>query len=113
MLKHRSELDFGDGDVVQIPYDKSTYLPVLQCHKDAMSSANALALKGCVTDETNQNLTRPQKLLLKYHFKLGHLAFKVVQWIGQQGWLGPDGLTMGKHNSPVPKCAACQLGKQG
>ena len=113
VLKHRSELDFGDGDVVHIPYDKSTYLPVLQCHKDAMSSANVLALKGCVTDEANQNLTRPQKLLLKYHFKLGHLAFKMVQWIGRQGWLGPDGLTMGKHNLPVPKCAACQLGKQG
>jgi hypothetical protein len=113
VLKQHSELDFGDGDIVHIPYDKSTFLPMLHCHKDAMSSANALALKGCVTDESNQNLSRAQKILLKYHFKMGHLAFRVVQWIGRQGWLGDDGISMGKHFLPVPKCAACQLGKQG
>jgi hypothetical protein len=79
-----------------------------------MDSAKALALKGCVTDEVNQNLTSTQKLLLRFHFRLGHIGFQHVPWLGRQGLLGPEGVTMGnKSNLTVPKCAACQFGKQG
>ena len=112
VLKNRSELDFGDGEIVDIPYDQNTYLPLLYCHKDALGTANALALKSCVSDETNQNLTRAQRILLRHHFRLGHTGFRLVQWLGRNGWLGNDGISMGKSNCDVPKCAACQLGKQ-
>jgi hypothetical protein len=79
-----------------------------------MDSAKALALKGCVTDEVNQNLTSTQKLLLRFHFRLGHIGFQHVQWLGRQGLLGPEGVTMGnKSNLTVPKCTVCQFGKQG
>jgi hypothetical protein len=35
----------------------------------------------CVTDEKNQNLTNLQKVLLQWHFKLGHVGFQMLQWI--------------------------------
>ena len=71
---------------------------MMQTYQDVMTMANALALKGCVTDEVNQNLTYAQKMLLRAHYQLGHLGFKAVQWIGRQGWLGPLGEKMGQSN---------------
>jgi hypothetical protein len=82
-------------------------------YRNALVSAKALALKGCVTDEVNQNLTTSQKLLLRFHFRLGHIAFQHIQWLGRQGLLGPEGVKMGKTSLTAPKCAACQFGKQG
>jgi hypothetical protein len=56
--------------------------------KSAMHSANMLVMHGCVLDKMNQNLTPQQKILLNWHFWLGHLGFAVVQWLGRSGILG-------------------------
>ena len=109
----RALLDWGDGTKMMISYDDQTFLPVIRGYHDALNTASALALRGGVSEETNQNLTKAQRLLLRYHFKLGHLAFAAVQWIGRQGWLGPQGEHMGHGNLQAPKCAACLYGKQG
>jgi hypothetical protein len=90
-----------------------THLPRLRVYRKALDSAKALALKGCVTDEVNQNLTSIQKLALRFHFRLGHISFQHIQWLGRQGLLGPEGAKMGKTTLSIPKCAACQFGKQG
>jgi hypothetical protein len=82
-------------------------------YRNALDSAKALALKGCVTEEVNQNLTTKQKLALRFHFRLGHISFQHIQWLGRQGLLGPEGVKMGKDAITAPKCAACQFGKQG
>jgi Reverse transcriptase (RNA-dependent DNA polymerase)/GAG-pre-integrase domain len=66
-----------------------------------------------VTEEANQNLTHQQKILLKWHFRLGHIGFATVQWLGRNGLLGPFGQKMGAARLDAPKCAACQFGKQG
>ena len=60
----------------------------------------------------NQNLTYLQKVLLQQHFRLGHVGFQQLQWIGRQGILGKLGERMGKTSVHPPKCAACQFGKQ-
>jgi len=73
---------------------------------------NLLALKGCVSDKTNQNLTNVQKLLLRAHFCLGHIGFKVVQWLGHRGVLGKPSKKMAAANLQALKCAACLRGKQ-
>lgn len=109
----KAELEWGDGTSVNVDLDENTHLPKLRMYHHALDTANALALKGCVTEEVNQNLTRAQKTLLRFHFKLGHCAFALVQWLGRKGILGQAGIDMAKPNLQAPKCAACLLGKQG
>ena len=108
-----SVLVLANKSKVTIHYDTMTHLPRLPAYSNALTSANALAIVGCVTDETNQNLTVQQKILLKWHFRLGHLGFNTVQWLGRQGVLGQFGDKMGAARLHAPKCAACQYGKQG
>ena len=75
-------------------YDTKTHLPKVWAYKNAVATASVLALKGNVDDDTNQNLTSAQKTLLRWHFRLGHIGFAWVQWLGQQGFLGVHGEKM-------------------
>ena len=60
------------------------------------------ALNVCITDEVNQNLTSGQKLLLTWHFKLAHMGFGWLQWLGHHGYL-PEAI----RNVERPLCAFC------
>jgi hypothetical protein len=91
----KSVMTLANKAQVSVFYDNSTHLPRLHAYKSALHSANMLAMQGCVTDEMNQNLTPQQKILLKWHFRLGHLGFAAVQWLGRSGMLGPFGEKMG------------------
>ena len=100
------------GDrTITIPHDRNTKLPVLHCYKDALATAKTLAV-GCVTTEANQNLTSLQKELLKWHLKLDQIGFQWLKWLGRQDVLGATGKKFGRQSVSVPKCAACQYGKQ-
>ena len=110
--RRKSVMQWGDGTIVDIPYHPTTNLPIIRTYSNALDTAQALAMKGCVSDEVNQNLTAKAKLLLKNHFRLGHVNFSTVQWIGRQGWLGKQGESMGHGTIEYPKCAACLYGKQ-
>ena len=76
-----------------------------------------------VADETNQNLTKAQRELLQWHWKLSHLRF---QWL--QGLMRPKNLKLMRHfddsellapvietktptawSCTAPLCAMCQL----
>ena len=109
---NRAVFTWPNDAKLTVRYDNNTYLPIIRVYKDALNTASALALKGCVTEETNQNLTFAQKLLLRFHFRLGHIAFAHVQWLGRQGILGSLGERMGAATLQAPKCAACLYGKQ-
>jgi hypothetical protein len=111
--RNRGVITWENGSKTTLSFCETTHLPRLRVYRNALDSAKALALKGCVTDEVNQNLTTKQKLALRFHFRLGHIAFQHVQWLGRQGLLGPEGVKMGKDAITAPKCAACQFGKQG
>ena len=76
-----------------------------------MALAESMAMT-CVTDEHNQNLTNLQKTMLQWHWKLGHVGFQRLQWIGCQGWLGKPGERFGISSVQPPKCGSCQFGKQ-
>ena len=84
----------------------------MMVYKEALSTASLLAIKGCVTEEVNQNLTDAQKILLRCHFRLGHLWMKAVQWIANNGWLGQAATVISSKSLDHPKCATCQFGKQ-
>jgi hypothetical protein len=114
LVKHnKTILSLANGAQVSVYYDDHTHLPRIHAYKHAVTSANMLSLQGCVTEEINQNLTPQQKILLKWHFRLGHLGFATVQWLGHSGVLSPFGEKMGAARLPAPKCAVCQFGKQG
>ena len=85
-----SKLELGPTATVTLPHDKATRLPKLRCYKNVMETAESMATV-CVTDELNQNLTELQKAMLRWHWKLGHVGFQSLQWIGHQGWLGKTG----------------------
>ena len=66
---------------VTMPHHHTTCLPMISAFKDAHATSKTLALSA-VTDESNQNLMPLQKMLLQWHYRLGHLGFQTVQWIG-------------------------------
>ena len=71
------------------------------------------ALTGAlqVTDDASQNLTASQKeLLLKWHYRLGHLGFQWLQWLIRSGRVAV-GNKSAVSNCQPPKCAACEYGK--
>ena len=110
---NRALLQLKSGNKVTIPYDPSTHLPVMSTYSDLEGEAKKLSgYKGCLTDETNQNLTEPQKTLLRWHYRLGHLGMKTVQWIARQGWLDSLGHKWGSTTVKAPRCTACLFGKQ-
>jgi hypothetical protein len=114
IVKHdKSKIELVNGSAISLYYDTVTHLPRIKAYKSALNSATALAMSGCVTEELNQNLSPQQKILLKWHFRLGHLGFATVQWLGRNGMLGAFGEKMGAARLIAPKCAACQFGKQG
>jgi hypothetical protein len=86
--RNRGVLTWETGRETTIELCETTHLPQIRVFRNALESAKALALKGCVTDEVNQNLTGAQKLALRYHFRLGHIAFNHVQWLGDKDGSG-------------------------
>ena len=62
---------FPEGEV-RCPYNESN-LPSLQIQLPNETNNNMKSLNACIIQEANQNLTIPQKELLKWHCKLGHL----------------------------------------
>jgi len=111
VTSENSKLHLGSNCTITIPHDYLTRLPILRCFSNVMQVAESMAM-ACVTDEFNQNLTQLQKSLLQWHWKLGHVGFQQLQWIGRQGWLGKTGERFGISSVHPPKCGACQFGKQ-
>jgi transposase InsO family protein len=95
-----------------IPLDGDSNLPLARLRKHR-STADALL---CATDFANQNLTEPQKELLRWHFKIGHLSFQSVRLLLRRGILATSEAMKSLHRRAAkadsPKCASCQYGKQ-
>ena len=64
----KATIELVNSSKISLHYDTITHLPRVKAFKSALSSATALAMNGCVTKETNQNLSPQQKILLKWHF---------------------------------------------
>ena len=65
----------------------------------------------CVTEQANTNLTAAQKELLRWHYCLGHIGLKHVQWLVRQGKLKVRGKPSSVANCDLPQCASCNFGK--
>ena len=65
----------------------------------------------------NLNLSEAEKELLKWHYRLGHLDYRRIQFLMRSGILAHTAAQRSLHTAaaklrPCPKCAACQYGKQ-
>lgn len=109
----RTEWHMNGRKRCTIPCDGSTFLPKIVLFRDGSTERTLKAMAGCISAETNQNLT-----LLKrhwWHFKLGHVGFKPVHDLGIGGYLDSAAMTLFRtvsSSTAVLKCAACQFGKQ-
>jgi len=74
---------FGNGQVVDTELDLATKLPIVRVFRNATEAAEQTMkiLYACVTENVNQNLTPAQKLLLRWHFRLGHASSVVIKWM--------------------------------
>jgi hypothetical protein len=82
---------------------------------DTIASAFSAAIS--TTSAHNQNLSAAEKELLRWHFRLGHLSFRKIQFLLQSGALAHTDAsrrlqTASSKLHSCPLCAACQYRKQ-
>ena len=58
-------------------------------------------------DDANLNLNVHQKELLKWHYKLGYIGFKHLQWLIRNNRIPVSGNAKLIASCDLPKCAAC------
>ena len=105
---------FGEGlnNQITLQMDSQTKLHQFRGYRTVFTTENAQALKACVEDDVNKNLSQSQKLWYKTHCKLGHRSFKQIQFLARRGWLGAKAQGTLSKTIEVPHCAACIMGKQ-
>jgi hypothetical protein len=84
-----------------VHYEPRTRLPIFY----TMENNDETKLQALTTPLV-QTLTRTQKSLLKWHYRLGHLHFHKIQELARHGKLPQQ---LAKYD--IPLCASCQLGK--
>ena len=77
----------------------------------SQESESKLNATVCLTEEANANLTSSQKELLRWHYKLGHVSFRQIQWLIRNKKLSTIGSYKAVANCTIPKCASCEFGK--
>ena len=69
-----------------------------------------------VLNHRNHNLSEPEKELMRWHAKLGHMGLDRIQFLMRSQVLSHSEETRRLHQAcgrikTLPKCAACQFGK--
>ena len=117
---------------IEVPYCASTHLPygdasvskddlteeLLQVHKrDLKAPMKKLRPIRSLTESSNYNLTQPEKELLRWHYRLGHIGMQRVQWLFRRGSVCSSQLAKQQQRAAAqlragPLCTACQCAKQ-
>lgn len=68
-----------------------------------------------VMGANNPNLTDSQKTVLAWHYRLGHISMRLVQWMMRGGYLSRTKTEENAHKRAsrceIPKCSGCEFGK--
>ena len=106
------------GSVI-VQVDPRSNLPTSEGHSYNDPPKAVAALEATIThvDDANVNLSEAEKELLRWHFRLGHIGFKRVQFLMRSGVLTRSESARRLHTAACrithpPKCAACLYGKQ-
>jgi hypothetical protein len=99
--------------------DSSNNLPTSQFYNQSDVNMPVEVLETTLTtvNAKNYNLSEPQKELLCWHYRLGHLGFRKIQSLMRSGMLSHTQSTRSLHTAASkittpPCCSACQIGKQ-
>jgi hypothetical protein len=92
---HEAKFVWTKHAVMTMSYAPPVMLPIFRGFRKKTLEAEQGRLMQCVTSEVNENLTSTQKELLRWHYRLGHVAFDRVKWLAQQGFLGEAGRKVG------------------
>ena len=94
-------------------------LPTSHAYCQASIPEGLEILNNTITtvSQDNANLSEAEKELLRWHHRLGHLAFRKIQFLMRSGVLSRSESNRALHTAACrivnpPKCAACQYGKQ-
>ena len=109
----------GGSNSVVARVNPTNNLPMTTAYSnsDVGSAPKALnAIISTVSSE-NMNLSEAQKELVRRHNKLGHISYKRIQSLMKSGTLAHSQAMRHPHTTAckltkLPKCAACQFGKQ-
>eukprot|EP00978_Attheya_sp_CCMP212_P005272 scaffold11685_cov41-Attheya_sp.AAC.1 len=107
-----------DGDHPRItPPLCLTYPAVVTTTPTAATQPTPTDTQPTAVHSDNFNLSNPQKELLRWHTRLGHVGFKRIQYLLRTGVLGTSDAmrrlqTAASKLITVPKCASCLFGKQ-
>ena len=80
----RTQLPFAVAKVK--PGNKANNIKPKVCARKLKSSQQMKPI-GSLTDSDNYNLSQPKKELLRWHYRLGHIGMKRVQWLLCRGSL--------------------------
>ena len=83
-------------------------MPLFKAKRKKEQWQQIQTLVTTIIEEENQNLTPAQKELLRWHFRLGHIAFGWLQQLARKTTLG---LSSRIAKCDQPLCTACQYGK--
>jgi transposase InsO family protein len=118
---------------IKITFCDKTKLPMAPLRFPSKASVNAAAesrkskkdshpmgrFKGSasLTEGVNFNLSDPEKELLKWHYRLGHVGMRRVQWMFRQNILSTTERSRRLQHAASkltsgPLCTACQYAKQ-
>lgn len=108
-----------DRESVMVFNNASSKLPTTDAYRQADVEAPVIAMCHNITTvhSQNNNLNESEKELLRWHQRLGHLAFRKIQHLMRTGVLSHTDATRYLHTAASklthpPKCAACLFGKQ-
>ena len=111
-----SDIDRGP---IKVPINPDDNIPTSMVLKKGMKLTNVRAFLSVTSEvaEENINLSPPEKELLKWHYKLGHIGFNKVKFLMNSGGLATNESCKKVHSRinkvlQNPKCAACIYGKQ-
>ena len=97
--------------------DPSNNLPTTLAYRynDAVETAQGLNAVVTTVSQSNFNLSEPQKELLRWHFRLGHVLMRTIQFLMRSGVLAQSEAQRRLHLASCklrvqdyPKCAAYQ-----
>ena len=101
------KLALNDLPSLEVPYDTHSHLPIaLATVGDGYSPQINIA----VLSDENQNLTGPQKLLLEWHSRFGHLNMARIQSLFRHAPFVTDKFIAAAKSDP-PKCMTCEIAK--
>ena len=117
--------DNDSRNSIRVPFHPVSRLPISTAYRyndmaidflGPVAEAQAIYSASSAVSPSNSNLSEAEKELLRWHFKLGHIAFTKVQALMRTGVLSHSEGTRRLHRaaanlSTAPKCAACTFAK--